>query len=233
MLKRVINLSFIILFLLTTTCGCFSFGNIGSLDYHENVEELERFILSELGDYIEFYSPSIGSAYSVREGRTVEDEIVWHVVFLREYYFSKEKTSVFSPGEVIACFRNMYNSFMDNHPDYYLSCYNVYIIFDVPAERNGDNPPLHMCGYLTSYDFESWYNKNDQLTGVSLADEYWPYMYGQTDIEIAAMTDNSFVQIIEVAKKMPYLKKIIVHDQQVVDKASEANPNIVFVPAIE
>lgn len=58
-------------------------------------------------------------------------------------------------------------------------------------------------------------------------------MYGQSDVETAAMTDNSYDQIIEVTDNMPQIKKIIVHDQQMVDAVSAMGPNVNFVSATE
>ena len=58
-------------------------------------------------------------------------------------------------------------------------------------------------------------------------------MYGRSGIETAAMTDNSYDQIIEVADNIPQLKKIIVHDQQMVDRVSDMRPNVNFVSAAE
>ena len=165
--------------------------------------------------------------------RTIDDEIDWQIVYLRQYYYDDERTTKVPPGEVIARFRELYNSFMTSHPDYYLSDYNVVIYFNIPLKQKNDMPPFRESGFLTTYDFESWNNKYTQLTGVSLDDDLWPYMYGRSGIETAAMTDNSYDQIIEVADNIPQLKKIIVHDQQMVDRVSDMRPNVNFVSAAE
>ena len=213
--------------------GCLSNADTRQTKYHDNVCELEQFVLSELGDYIAFQEPHIGTSYSIEENRTINDEIDWQIVYLRQYYYDDERTTEVPPGEVIARFRELYNSFMSNHPDYYLSDYNVVIYFNIPSEKKNEMPPFRESGFLTTYDFESWNNKYTQLTGVSLDDDLWPYMYGQSGIETAAMTDNSYDQIIEVTENMPHLKRIIVHDQQMVDEVSAMRPNVNFVSATE
>ena len=231
--REIIALIVIIISLTFFVSGCLSNADTRQTTYHDNVSELEQFVLSELGDYIAFQEPHIGTSYSVEENRTIDDEIDWQIVYLRQYYYDDERTTKVPPGEVIARFRELYNSFMTSHPDYYLSDYNVVIYFNIPLKQKNDMPPFRESGFLTTYDFESWNNKYTQLTGVSLDDDLWPYMYGRSGIETAAMTDNSYDQIIEVADNIPQLKKIIVHDQQMVDRVSDMRPNVNFVSAAE
>ena len=114
---------------------------------------------------------------------------------------------------------------MTDHPDYYLSDYYVIVNFNIPAKRSNYYPSVSWCGYVTNIDT---LNKENQLTGVSLSDEYWPYMYGNNGIEYAYMFDNTFEQIIAVVDNMPQIKKIVVANQTIADKASEMRPGVVF-----
>ena len=224
MIRRFVLISIIVLLNVQILAGCMFDENRPQTRYHENVEDIEKFLLDELGEYLFFRKPSIGTAYSIDEHRTVNDSITWNVVFRREYIYNEDLVSEVHPGHVISYFFEMYNSYIKEHKDHYLSSYNVDIHFYIPAKNSDEHSDE--CGELTTYDFESWNNRNTQLTGVSLPDEYWPYMYDQSDVETAAMMENSDNCVIKVVTNMPQLEKIIIHDCQVEDSISEIRPDI-------
>ena len=207
-INRNTHILIIVLLIMSIMTGCFMRENTRQTTYHDNVEELEQYILSELGDYIEFSEPSIGTTYSINEGY-IEDEIVWHIVFLREYIYDTSKIAECSPGEVIAQFRYLYNSFMKDHSDYYLNDYYVLLFFNIPSKDQYGTPPYRECGYLSNKNPDSLNNKDSALTIVSLEDDYWAYEYNQSDIEGAVMMENSMDQIVDVADNMPNIKKIV------------------------
>ena len=58
----------------------------------------------------------------------------------------------------------------------------------------------------------------------------WNYFYKISDIRIVTMNkEYSMDQILEVADNMPFLKYIVVKDQQTADQATALRPNVKFV----
>ncbi len=194
--------------------------------YHENVEDIEQYILNELGNYIYFSKPIIEASINAEERNK---RITWNVYFLREYIYDDTKISSYPPARVIARFRELYNSFISSHTDHFLCDYTLCIYINVPSKDRDGKPPSQEIAFLTSYDFMSWDNANTLLIGIALPNEYWSYMYDQTDVRIASMTDNSIEQIIEVIDNMTSIERIIVKDNDTAEEVETLRPSSVFI----
>ncbi|MCR5060710.1 MAG: hypothetical protein K6A80_06730 [Saccharofermentans sp.] len=222
----------LIMIMVVLLSGCHFGDNEPDIFYHDGVKELEEYILSDLGGYIVFSQPEYNS-FSSLKCENDDEVVVWHIEFTHQYIYNESEVSSYPPGQIIADFRDLYNSFMADHPYYDLSNYNVIVSVIIPAKQDDDYPPSTICGYLTTYDYESWNHKNNQLICVSLPDEYWMHFYDKSDIEIADMSENSFEQIVEVSDRMSQLNKIIVSNQQMADDLSVIRPNVLYVSAVE
>ena len=207
--------------------------------YHENVAEIEEYILDELGDYIRFSKPLVDEDLSVEEGLRV-DRITWNVEFLRDYYYDDDNEKRIEPGQVIARFIEKYNGFMNAHPDYYLSNDYVCVQFNIPTKTVNDYevPPIVFSFY--SWPFGDYSENRGILIGASSGyDEYWPcdncwpYLYDQCDLEYAGMTHDSIDQVMYVVNNMPNIKKVMVRDKYVAEADSILVPESVFVSATD
>ena len=216
--------------------GCFILREREQV-YHDNVNELEKYIIDELGDYIiingfdpdVYYDPS--SRY---KGKLAE----WNVSFRRQYIYDEAQIEQISPVSIVERVRELYNQYVDSHEDYYLDGYVVEIEFDI---LDKSNPSYTRYAVISNWDIENYCASGRKLTTVCMHspkynDAYsfpfgdWDYYYKNGGIDVAQMDENSTMdQIIEVADNMPNLKYIAVKNQAVADEASKLRPNVKFV----
>lgn len=205
-------------------------------EYHENVEDLERYILDELGGYIHFYGFDSDCYYpssSKFSGRMA----VLYIAFDRRYINNEYRTTLTSPISIIERIRILYNKYIHDHNNKYLEDCIVSIHIEAPRSSK---PPSYRFAEISNLDFETWQPSGKELTTVELYNSYygeplsfaygeWDYFYDCSDIVIACMNESTLDQIIEVADNMPFLKYIAVRDHYTVHKASELRPDVKFV----
>ena len=206
--------------------------------YHEKVEDLERYIIDKLGDYIiitnynDVASWGPGAKYRGNKAR-------WIFLFKEQYIYDASLTSTVSPNYIIDQVRSLYSEYLDNNEDFYINNYVVEIEFDVP---NKHLPPSTEYAVISNWDFENWkpsgrelntvclYNLNKKNESYSFPFGDWDYYYKNGGIDVAKMDETSTMdQIIEVADNMPDLKYIAVKNQAVADEASKLRPNVKFI----
>ena len=216
--------------------GCY-YPRERSQVYHENVEDIERYIVDELGDYIiiDGFDPDVYYEPSSRfNGKIAE----WYICFRRSYINDEAKTKTVTPISIIERVRFLYNQYVSSHEDYYLDGSVVEMRFNI---LDNNTPAYVPYAKTTNWDFENVQPSGRELNSVCLlrpdsnhnypfAFGEWDYYYVHQDIEIAQMDeDSSMDQIIEVADNMPYLKYIAVKDQDTADEASRLRPDVKFV----
>ena len=218
-------------------CGC-DFRHKERIEYHEGVEDLERYILDELGDYIWVVNFE-KDVPQVPPQQYEPGVAVMNIAFRTRYIYYKSETSRITPIQVIEQVRDLYNQYVSDCSNYNLSGYLVRIRFSVPIDYT---PPYEEYAILSNEDYETAKITGDKLTTISLYEpkymitDYsypfgqWDELYHITDLEIAELDNYATMdRIIEVADNMPFLKYIVVKDQQTADQASTLRPNVKFV----
>ena len=195
--------------------------------YHEDICDLEKYILSEFGEYILF------DEVNVRTGNSRFVDV--RIRFLRQYIYDTNKTNALSPIQVANKVREKYNEYIRENPDYHLSQSEVKLLFIVP---NKDGP----IEYEPFVEFSNWSTEEGNHPYLTAVRTYkghngqYSYSFGDwnslscfSDIEIAIIDESSIDTILEVADNMPFLKYIVVKDQQTADQATALRPNVKFV----
>ena len=237
MKKSVIAIVSLAIFFSMVFIGC-DFRHKERTEYHEGVEDLERYILDDLGDYIHIYSFQKDAWTYSSEERDV-DLCYINVIYRESYINDSSKTSDISPIEIVEMVREKYNEFISTNPNDVLSGHMVRVVFSVPIDYY---PPEEKYAIISNESSESNIITGDKLTTIRLYEpiytslDYtypfgqWDEFYHITDLEIAELdTYATMDQILEVADNMPFLKYIVVKDQQTADQASALRPDVKFV----
>ena len=187
-------------------------------DYHENYEDLEKYILNELGEYIRFEKPIVTSNETQINS---EKMLTWHVVFLSEYSDNNKKN--ITPIEIVDRVRILYNDFVCNNADIYDSTIRTHLVFYLPSGQQY----MHFA-ILSNYDCKT----RKYLNHISTLAPYLDIadIYNKSDVEILDLCEGRYEldQIIEVADNMPQLRYIVVADKKTAEEASKLRPAVEF-----
>lgn len=231
--KRIVV--FLIILVMFFVTGCL-FPRNEREEYHEPVEDIERYITDRLDDYI--YITGFSEAYVLPSSKLKGKLYTWNITFKNKYINDESKVSNASLSSIIEEVRKLYNEYVSNLADYYLDNCVVEIYFNVRP----DNPPSLRYAAISNWDYENWKPSGRELSTVrmfslnSTNESYsfpfgdWDYYYKNGGIDVAQMDETSTMdQIIEVADNIPDLKYIAVKNQAVADEASKLRPNVKFV----
>ena len=191
--------------------------------YHEGVEELEHYIIDELGDYILFDEPTYEDSYIRGDNKQT---VIWYVVFVRQYIYGNEVEN-YPPELVVERTRELYNCYLRDNPDYLLKDYVVEMRFLIPPSMETTNRPYTEFITCSNYDYVKK-SVDGELTSIEVLNGSWNLFFDRKDICSAKMTSCALDQIIEVADNMPHLKYILVKDQETAEKASNLRPDMKF-----
>ena len=206
-------------------------------EYHEQVENIERYIVDRLGEFIiiESFDPDV---YRHSSANYKGNYALWTIRFREDYIFDEVKTKEMPPVSIVEQVRVLFNQYTNENRDYNLNDYVVKFSFYLPRYKN---PPFEEYAVISNWDFENWKPSGRELNTVCMHnpkynDAYsfpfgdWDYYYKNGGIDVALMDENSTMdQIIEVADNIPDLKYIAVKNQAVADEASKLRPNVKFV----
>ena len=236
-MKRVLVILIIVVFIQSLSFGCDP-RHKEIPEYHEEIRELEEYVLDDLGNYI-FFSSYERDAVQYPPEKNETGLAYITICFKKSYIYGYNCETERSPVQIVETVRRRYNQYVSEHENFVLSGYIVKILFSVPIDYN---TPYEEYAILSNEDYETAKITGDKLTTISLYEpryiglDYtypfgqWDECYQITDLEIAELDNNATIdRIIEVADNMPFLKYIVVKDQQTADQASALRPDVKFV----
>lgn len=95
-------------------CSCVK--NDGQKQYHENVEDIEKYVLETMDRYISF-----------QETEYDEESVSWHI-YIRESYTSSNNQDK-SYDEICEQSVALIEEYLEEHPEHVLNSYDIYITF--------------------------------------------------------------------------------------------------------
>ena len=238
MIKKSILSALTIIIALISFTSCLNLTDKKQTDYHEEIEDLERYILEDLGECIKIYSFE-KDAPQYPSDKYEEGLAYINIQFKEDYITDNSWTSKVSPDYIINTVRERYNRYVDENKDYVLSGYVVKVVFCVPIEYAypyGDYALISNEDYLENSSYGNHLSVlrlsvpiiNDNNKDIRFGE--WRDFYDESDIAVAVVEDSdSMEHIIEIADNMPFLKYIVVKDHQTADQATALRPNVKFV----
>ena len=232
-MKRCISL-LIVLCLLFMISGCLLYRHEEDNDYDSNIIELEEFILDELEDYIYFYSVDLDPYVNPRYYSKGDCADIL-IAFKKDYIRDKSLLSEKPPMQIVSRFRDLYNLFMAENPNYYICGYSVSCRFCYYRRSTASlqyaelsNMDQYFMPYGDELSTLEVIKQDD--TDVDFPFGEWDYFYLVTDLKAIFLNDEyTLEEAVELSDNMPFLEYVIVPTDEIAQEASELRPGVIFV----
>lgn len=232
-MKRYIS-SLIVFCLLFTSSGCLFVRRERRNAFDSNIIELEEFILNELDEYICIAEVDL-DPYQNPAYYSKGEYALFVISFEKDYIKDESLLSERPPMWIVKRFRELFNQFMRDNPDYYISGYAVSCRFWYPRR----NAPSLKYAELSNMD-QFFMPYGDELstlevikqddTDVDFPFGEWDYFYQVKDLKAIFINDEyTLEETVELSDNMPFLEYVIVPTDEIAQEASGLRPGVVFV----
>ena len=202
-MKKIIYICTLLLIVLLTSCKYYD--DLPQTDYPEETEDLERYILAELGEYIKFAAPFYNDYF---------DGIELDVTYIYPYLDDEELITEVPPEYIMERTRELYNSYISDNEVEMLTGQRVVISFSIPGKPKGADHPYTEIGYVDNYDHISK-ECTALMTNVSLMENYdWSFFYGKEDILSVSVFDSTEEEIVEILENIPNVNSVYLSENQ-------------------
>lgn len=190
-------------------------------EYHEEIRDLEEYLLQSMSAYYMFREPEIDYE---RKKITID------IIFLTSFVNNDNKDKNYL--QVMEETRLLVNGYLDDNPDYYLNNdYSMVISFYEAPEYNMNSMPYERYGLMMN---DVNVLKDHHLCQVEYADIVNSYISGSVTFEgIREISlDYQYIadvdKILEILRDMPDVETVRVRPVEVMEELSNRRPDLVF-----
>lgn len=218
MKRRLLLVSLIILALLLGSCTHHEKYHRQN-ELHDQIAELERCVLAEMGDYICFDEPVIKD-----DIRRIDISIV----FISEYTYDDKKMIEYPPLAVMEDTRGLVVDFLKDDPLYFPEDYSICIQVVMPPDGSSSSGVAYnTVGEWTNYIADQKY---DELCVVDYgyldADDLCDLdPHGIRAISLDDYSSDNIDELCDVIDALPELQEVVVHNS-VASELADRRPDI-------
>ena len=188
--------------------------------YHEEIQELEEYVLEQLGDYI---------CFDICREDEKQNRVDISICLIYEFTYDEQKVEEYPIMKLMEDTRLLINDFLSGYPSYFGEGTIVDVVFIYPS----DGSPMAGGIDLT---LGEWMNMPDKQDGYLLcAVNYYEYLNEELlngkqirKIYLDKYGEDGLDRIINIIEKLPELEEVVVRSS-LADEVSSRYPDLTVI----
>ena len=211
----------LVAFLVSLIGGCTYHQDFGrQLEYHDEIEELEIYVLGDMGDYICFCEPRID-----------DSKVTIEIILTSDYTYNEDTQKSYPVLAVMEDTRTRINAFLVDHQFYFGDADSISFIVEIPPDRSPMSDGTFRiigkwCNQIEAEEVSL--NTVNYYYGLHNSDISLLNRDGIRKIYLDSYTTEQIEELYEIIDYLPELQEVVV-DNSVVHEVESRYPDIVVI----